>query len=77
VSPAFSQDAFFKAVDQAVLLTIWLGIASLGVEIIASMIAYVSLMVYFFGQIVSKLLSLWSCCDYSHVKYNLWLLKIL
>jgi len=37
----FSQDAFFKAVDQAVLLTIWLGIASLGVEIIASMIACV------------------------------------
>jgi len=54
LSPAFSQGAFFKAVDQAVPLTIWLGIASLGVEIIASVIGYVTLMVYFFGQIVSN-----------------------
>ena len=35
---AFSQSAFFGAVDQAVPLTIWLGILSLSVEIIASVI---------------------------------------
>ena len=35
---AFSQGQFFQAVDQAVPLTIWLGIASLSVEIIASVI---------------------------------------
>ena len=35
---AFSQSAFFRAVDEAVPLSIWLGILSLGVEIIASMI---------------------------------------
>ena len=35
---AFSQGAFFRAVDQAVPLSIWLGILSLSVEIIASMI---------------------------------------
>ncbi|XP_078346417.1 lipase maturation factor 2-like isoform X1 [Oculina patagonica] len=34
----FSQGAFFRAVDQAVPLTITLGIASLSIEIIASMI---------------------------------------
>ena len=36
--PAFSQRTFFKAVDQAVPITIWIGTTSLGVEIIVSFV---------------------------------------
>jgi len=82
----FSQGAFFRAVDQAVPLTIWLGILSLSVEIVASMIGCImekgvfsklwSLLqwaIFSFATLGMFAISLVPYTDISHnAKSNLW-----